>query len=396
MRSNYKKLGNYIIQTYKKNDSGEVQNLLGVSNNKYFIESIANTIGTDMRKYKVLDKNHFAFGPVTSRNGDKISIALLKEEEAIVSTSYITFKVIDTSGLLPEYLMLWFERSEFDRYARFTSHGSVREIFNWENMCEVFLPVPSIEKQKSIVKLIKKIEKFSETNEKINTIIDETIQLIFKEWFIEFKHTSVKNSKINFKNSKLGQIPEDWNVDSIGNLARVSLGGTPSRANSNYWNGDINWINSGKVNDFRVCQPSERITSLGLKKSSTKLLPKKTTILAITGATLGQTSLLEIESCANQSVIGLLENEDFPYTFLFPMIKNEISKIILGQTGGAQQHINKDDVLTHEIIVPDKELLKKHHKVVRKLYEIIEKNMFTNIKLNEFRELLIPKLMIES
>ena len=135
MKSNYKRLGDYIRQIDVRNKDEKVTRLLGVSIDKKFIESIANTIGTDMSVYKIVRRGQFAYGPVTSRNGDKVSIALLTEEECIISSSYTVFEIIDTKALLPEYLNLWFKRSEFDRYARFHSNGSAREIFDWEEMC---------------------------------------------------------------------------------------------------------------------------------------------------------------------------------------------------------------------------------------------------------------------
>ena len=143
--SELKKLGEYIRQVDIRNRDLSVNRLLGLSINKCFIESIANTIGTDLKSYKVVKKGQFAYGPVTSRNGEKITIALLKEPECIISSSYSVFEIIDISKLLPEYLMLWFLRPEFDRYARYKSHGSVREIFDWEEMCRVELPVPPLE-----------------------------------------------------------------------------------------------------------------------------------------------------------------------------------------------------------------------------------------------------------
>ena len=152
MKSNYKKLGEYIRQVDVRNIEGEEDNLLGVSVQKVFIPSIANTVGTDFAKYKVVKKGQFTYIPDTSRRGDKIGIALLEDyDEGLVSNVYTVFEVIDEKQLIPQYLMLWFSRPEFDRYARFKSHGSVREIMDWDEMCNVELPVPSYEEQLAIV-----------------------------------------------------------------------------------------------------------------------------------------------------------------------------------------------------------------------------------------------------
>lgn len=194
MKSNYKKLGQFIQQVSIKNSDLRVDNLLGVSITKEFIKSIANTIGTDMTTYKIVKKNQFTYGSITSRNGDKISIALLQEDEAIVSTSYTVFEITNTNELLPEYLMMWFRRPEFDRYARYMSHGSTREAFGWEEMCDVELPVPTLEKQKEIIKEYHTITDRIKLNEQLNQKLEDTAQSIYKEWFVNFEFPD-KNGK---------------------------------------------------------------------------------------------------------------------------------------------------------------------------------------------------------
>ena len=169
MKSNYKQLGQFIRQVDIRNSEGKEENLLGVSVQKKFIPSIANTVGTDFKKYKVVKKGQFTYIPDTSRRGDKIGIALLEDyEEGLVSNVYTVFEIIDEKQLIPEYLMLWFSRPEFDRYARFKSHGSVREVMAWDEMCKVELPVPPYEKQKEIVDGYKAITERIALKQKIN------------------------------------------------------------------------------------------------------------------------------------------------------------------------------------------------------------------------------------
>jgi type I restriction enzyme S subunit len=168
MKEGYKVLGEYIHPVDERNRDLSIDNLLGVSIEKKFIPSIANIIGTDLSSYKIVRTGQFAYGPVTSRNGEKISIALLQGDDCIISSSYSVFEIVDKEKLDPEYLMLWFSRPEFDRYARFRSHGSVREIFDWDEMCAVELPVPSIEKQREIVKAYRAITERIELKRRIN------------------------------------------------------------------------------------------------------------------------------------------------------------------------------------------------------------------------------------
>lgn len=194
--SELKKLGDYIRQVDIRNRDLSVNRLLGLSINKCFIESIANTIGTDFKSYKVVKKDQFAYGPVTSRNGEKITIALLEEPECIISSSYSVFEIIDDSKLLPEYLMLWFLRPEFDRYARYKSHGSVREIFDWEEMCRVELPVPPLEEQQKIVDAYNAIENRIKIKQKINEKLEATAQAIYRKMFIEDADENWKTEKL--------------------------------------------------------------------------------------------------------------------------------------------------------------------------------------------------------
>lgn len=182
MKDGYKHLGEYIRQVDIRNTDGKEENLLGVSVQKQFIPSIANTVGTDFTKYKVVKKGQFTYIPDTSRRGDKIGIALLKDyEEGLVSNVYTVFEVVDTEKLLPEYLMLWFSRPEFDRYARFKSHGSVREVFDWNEMCMVELPVPAIEEQRKIVKAYKAITDRIALKKQINDNLEAQAQAVLQD-----------------------------------------------------------------------------------------------------------------------------------------------------------------------------------------------------------------------
>ena len=187
MEKEYKILGNYIRLVDERNRDLAVTKLLGVSISKKFIPSIANIVGTDLSNYKIVRTGQFAYGPVTSRNGEKISIAYLDEEDCIISSSYTVFEVENKEELDPEYLMLWFSRPEFDRYARYKSHGSVREIFDWNELCMVELPVPDIEKQRKIVKAYKTLTDRIALKQKINDNLLATTQAIYKSWFVDFE-----------------------------------------------------------------------------------------------------------------------------------------------------------------------------------------------------------------
>ena len=189
MKADYKVLGDYIRLVDQRNRDLSVTNLLGVSIEKRFIPSIANIVGTDLSSYKIVRTGQFAYGPVTSRNGEKISIAYLDGDDCIISSSYTVFEVMKKDELDSEYLMLWFSRPEFDRYARYKSHGSVREIFDWNEMCMVELPVPAIEEQRKIVKAYKAITDRIALKKQINDNLEATAQAYFDNLFFSCDDT---------------------------------------------------------------------------------------------------------------------------------------------------------------------------------------------------------------
>ena len=218
MRTDYKTLGNYIKLVDTRNRDLAITNLLGVSIEKKFIPSIANIVGTDLSSYKVVRTGQFAYGPVTSRNGEKISIAYLDGEDCIISSSYSVFEVSNKEELDPEYLMLWFRRPEFDRYARYKSHGSVREIFDWNELCMVELPVPDIEEQKKIVKAYKAITDRIALMKRINDNLTALIQAIFERLFQE-EDVSVSDIIIKNKTAPCG-----WGDSTISEFAQLQTG----------------------------------------------------------------------------------------------------------------------------------------------------------------------------
>lgn len=207
MKEGYHRLGEYIRQVDVRNDAGKEDNLLGLSVQKKFIPSIANTVGTDFTKYKVVKKGQFTYIPDTSRRGDKIAVALLEDyEEGLVSNVYTVFEIVDPEKLCPEYLMLWFSRPEFDRYARFKSHGSVREVMDWDEMCKVELPVPDIGRQREIVKAYKTISDRIALKQRINDNLEAQMGALFDEYVIA-------NDNYEFNESL------DDNIDFINGLA---------------------------------------------------------------------------------------------------------------------------------------------------------------------------------
>ena len=188
MKSNYKPIGNYIRLVDERNKGLKHTNLLGVSISKQFIPSVANIIGTDMENYKIIRKNQFACSTMQVRRDKKMPVALyLENEPSIISQAYPIFEIINIEELLPEYLMMWFTRSEFDREACFNAVGGVRGSLEWEDFCNMQLPIPSIEKQKEIIKEYHILVNRIDLNNQLVAKLEETAQAIYKQWFVDFE-----------------------------------------------------------------------------------------------------------------------------------------------------------------------------------------------------------------
>ena len=375
---NYKRLGDYIREVNVRNRELEVKILLGVSISKEFMPSIANTIGTDMSTYKIVKRGQFAYGPVTSRNGDKVSIALLDGyDDAIISQAYTVFEIIDQESLLPEYLMMWFRRPEFDRYARFHSHGSAREVFDWDELCDVMLPIPSITRQREIVAEYETLTRRIRINEQMIQNLESTAQTLYRKMFVD---------GIDKEN-----LPEGWRMGTIEEFCKeMKSGGTPSRSHNEYWDKkDYPWLKSGEVHNNIIVSVEEYISQVGLDNSSAKIIPQGSVTMAMYGATAAQVAYLDCDTTTNQACCNMLCNnkEDTAYLF-FHLLANqeEIKKLA---NGGAQENLSQELIAQQPII-----LLKDNER--KGIFVPILNNLIIrykeNFKFNDFQSLLLAKM----
>ncbi len=277
------------------------------------------------------------------------------------------------------------------------SIGSVQDNINLGTFEKIKFKIPDLPSQTAIAEILSSLDDKIELNNKINQELENLAQTLFKQWFIDFEFPDengnpYKSTGGEMVDSELGEIPKGWAVKSLEEIAEINLGGTPSRNKDEFWSGDIPWVNSGAINENYILNPVELITELGLNKSSTKLIPKYSTLIAITGATLGQVSYSLIDACYNQSVISLTSEKDIN-EFLHLLIGSIIPELVKHQTGGAQQHINKGNVENFKVIVPSVELLEYFKSVVIDVYLQIEYNLRENQELNSLRDILLPKLI---
>ncbi len=314
-------------------------------------------------------------------NQRHFGIIKTQPEHFLVSTGFVVIDV-DKEVLDADFLYYLLSQSAFVEmlHAIAEQSTSAYPSIKPSDIEDLEISIPSLDTQKKIAGILTAIEIKITQNTEVNENLEQQAQAIFRSWFIDYTPFG-------------GDVPSEWVSTTLGSVCSCELGGTPSRAKPEYWNGSIPWINSGEVNKFRITKPSETITELGLSKSATKLLPAKTTVIAITGATLGQVSLLEIDSCANQSVVGVVPNSKLPYEFIYPLITANIQELISHQTGGAQQHINKQNVASLPIVIPSKVILKEYTGLVSSMYSSIANNCIENEHLADIRDSLLPRLM---
>ena len=405
MRSNYKPLGKYIQPVVgRNNELGDIP-LMGLSIQKKFIPSIANTIGTDMSTYRIIEKNQFAYGPVTSRNGDKITIALFNEfEKALISQAYIPFEVIDTNELDPEYLMMWFRRPEFDRYARFKSHGSAREIFDWEEMCNTLLPVPHIDKQREIVKEYNVIQNRINLNNQLIQKIEETAQAIYREWFVEFEFPDenglpYKSNGGEMVESEIGEIPKNWELKEITSICDITSSkrifeSEYQKSGIPFYRGkEITQKKAGDVISDLIYISNERYNEL--IKNYGK--PSKGDILMTAVGTIGSTYMVEDEKFyfKDGNVIWFKNFKQkgsnyFLYDFMqTEQFSNLINEITIGST---QSAITIKTFGQQKLVFPENKILDKYLNLSSVLNDNLKHKKNENQKLSELKELLLSKL----
>ena len=382
MKSNYKKIGDYIQLVDERNIGHQVKNLLGLSISKQFIPSVANIIGTDMENYKIIRKNQFACSTMQVRRDKKMPIVLLQEvEEAMISQAYSIFEVIDERLLLPEYLMMWFTRSEFDREACFNAVGGVRGSLEWDDFCDMQLPIPSPAKQQEIVKEYNVIQNRINLNKQLIQKLEETAQAIYKQWFVE--------------GIDLDKLPYGWRNSKIGDEVETLGGGTPSTEVEEYWiDGDILWYSPTDItnnNSIYIFESTTRISREGLNKSSAKLFPSNC-LLITSRATVGKLAINTKEATTNQGFITLIPTDELNVYFLYCWVSTQIEEIINLASGSTFLEISKTDFRNINIIIPEKETTANFKKIIMPVFDLIKAKTIENQKLSQLKDLLLSKL----
>ena len=360
MSTNYKKLGDIVELIDERNKDGKVQTLIGVSIDKCFIKSVANTIGTDLTKYQVIRKNDFACSLMQVSRDGKIPIACLKDyDEAIMSPAYYIFRIRNTNEVLPDYLAMWFMRTEFDREASYIAVGGVRGSMTWEDFCDMKLPIPDLKEQEKIVNTYNAITKRIQLKQKINENLEKTAQTIYRKMFVE-------DADKNWKSMKLGE------------LAELSAGGDKPECFS--------------ITETEKCNIpifSNGIENYGLYGFTNKPKITKESVTVSARGTIGFPCLRLEPYFPIIRLVSVTPNETYTDAiYLYYYLKN--TNIV--SSGTTQQQLTVPEFRETKIVVPNRNTLDEFSVKVRKLFYYQKENEKEISKLQELKQLVISRI----
>ena len=355
---NYQRLGDYIREVNVRNRELKVTKLVGLTIDKAFIPSVANVIGTDLSNYKVIRKEQFACSLMQVSRDGKMPIAMFEEDEAIMSPAYPMFEVVDKDALLPQYLMMWFSRSEFDREASYYAVGGVRGSLTWEDFCNMCLPIPSITRQREIVSQYETLTNRIRFNEQMIQHLEATAQSLYRKMFVD--------------NIDKENLPEGWRIGSIGELFELQRGfDLPSQERLD--------------GEFPI------YASTGIVEYHNKYKVEPPCIVTGRSGTIGEVFYVDKQCWPLNTTLWVKDFKHTPPFFVYYKLKElDLGKTISGFA--AVPTLNRNDVHMMESLIPPIDLLEDFEKemmVIHHHQSIIEQE---KEKLNELQSLLLAKM----
>jgi type I restriction enzyme S subunit len=395
MKSNYRRLGDYIQELKVRNTEEKAEQLLGINIDKFFMPSVANVVGTDLSVYKLVRKNQFACNRMHVGRDYRLPISMSKsDEEFMVSPAYDVFEIKDTEILNPEFLMMWFTRREFDRNAWFYTDADVRGGLPWKSFCDMILPIPHPDKQKEIVKEYNVIQNRIALNQQLIQKLEETAQSIYKQWFVEFEFPDENGKPYKSNGGEMiwneelqKEIPKGWENKSIFEVSSVTYG---FPFNSELFCQDETLKPLIRIRDI-LSNVSETFTNENVDE---KYLIKNGDIL------IGMDGVFHIslwfggKAYQNQRIVRLRNDKGNNvallqlYFSIYPPIK-ELESTIEGTTVA---HLSDKDMKALKVLMANDVVQEKAFKIL----ESISANMITvsgeNIILQKMKNLLLSRL----
>jgi type I restriction enzyme S subunit len=413
MKSNYKRLGDYIKPVNIRNTQQNAERLLGINIDKYFMPSVANVVGTDLSTYKLVRNNQFACNRMHVGRDYRLPVAMSQtDDEFMVSPAYDVFEIKDTKILDPEFLMMWFSRKEFDRNAWFYTDGDVRGGLPWKSFEDMTLPVPTITKQREIVKEYNVIKDRIALNQQLIQKLEETARAIYKQWFVDFefpfdfaqgrpdlngKPYKSNGGEMVFNEELEMDIPHRWKCGSFSDLGEVVGGATPSKEIDDYYTSNgISWITPKDIsiqNKKFISKGEIDITSLGYKKSSTRILPKGS-VLFSSRAPIGYLAISSNELCTNQGFKSIIPKKEIGTAYIYYSLRSKTPDILNEASGSTFDEVSGTMMKNFKVIVPENKLTLYFQQLCEPIFEYqecFEKHLIICYKL---KNLLFSKMSV--
>ena len=375
MKSNYDILGNHIRLIDTRNRESITDRVLGINIDKFFMPSVANVIGTDLSKYKLITKGKFACNPMHVGRDERLPVALYDEEEpAIVSPAYFMFEVIDNSILNEDYLMMWFRRPEFDRICCLHTDGSVRGGITWDDICRLELPIPPIENQLEIVNSYKAITERIALKQKINDNLEATLSALYKEFF-----TITSSDELHF----------GWRVAPFSDIAAITMGQSPKGDDCN--NDGVGEPLLNGPTEFGFYSPSPVQWTTNGKKHCVE----GDLLFCVRGSTTGRMNWANQSYAIGRGLAAIHHKSDCTLNwFVKAMIDNSLQEILSAATGSTFPNVGKDLLNGFQVIIPDDNSLREFGVKGHSIFSMISNNAKEIDVLVGLQRTLLSKLMI--
>ena len=382
MKDNFRKLGDLVELIDERNKALESSEVLGISIDKEFMPSVANTIGTDLSNYKLLRMNTFACNPMHVGRDERLPVSLYKKDvPAIVSPAYFMFRVKDENKVLPDFLMLIFKRDNFDRNCWFRTDGSVRGGITWNDICEIELPVPDLKEQEKIVNTYNAITKRIQLKQKINENLEKTAQAIFKKTFEEKLVSNQKKVPL----SELCLI--------------VTKGTTPTTLGYDFTKEGINFLKGESITDAHFFDNTkfDHINDEANQALKRSIIFENDILFSMAG-TIGKFAIADkmiLPANTNQAVCIIrcnskLINPLYVYSFLIGNWHIEYYTRRIQEA--VQANLSLENIKSLPIILPDDKERKNYEKKIFPLFERILNNNKEIIKLQNLKQLIISRI----
>ena len=397
MKSNYEPLGKHIQLVDYRNSEEVTSTVLGISIDKEFMPSVANVIGTDLSRYKLISKGLFACNPMHVGRDERLPIALYeKDSPAIVSPAYFMFEIIDRDVLNEEYLMMWFRRPEFDRECWFMTDGSVRGGITWDDLCRIKLPVPSYARQCEIVESYRAITDRIALKRAENDNLRATAET---EFFRLIRYPQIQ--EVPSQDTEIGAYPSDWILTTLGQVLSTIIdrrGLTPTKLGGEWSPDGIIAISAKSVKNHELINLD--IANRVDRELYERWMPQKLQphdILMTSEAPLGEFYFIAdfSEYCLSQRLFAMRANTEIVEpTVLYFQLTDSIGKhqIDIRKTGTTVTGIRQSELVQVPVILPPKQVQQSFARFCNPIMLSIERNSAEIRALSKVKTMILVQL----